>query len=47
MVFHEIDHIDIDKIISVENNPYCIPINDGNLDIQIKKDFSEKLVSIS
>lgn len=46
MVYHEIDHIDIDKIISIKN-PYCIAVDDGNINIKIKKDFNEKLVSIS
>jgi len=46
MVFHEIDHLDIDKIISEKKNPYCINVDDGSIKILIKKDFNEKLVSI-
>ena len=46
MVFHEIDHIDLDKIISEKKNPYCISVDDGVIKIPIKKDFNEKLVSI-
>ena len=48
MVFHEIDHIDLDKIISDNNNnnPYCIDVDEGVIKIPIKKDFNEKLVSI-
>ena len=47
MVFHEIEHLDIDKIISNQNNPYCIRIDDGSIKVQITKDFNERLVSIS
>mgnify|MGYP001406524107 CR=1 FL=1 len=46
MVYHEIDHLDINNIILEKNNPYCIVVNAGNIDIQIEKDFNEKLVSI-
>jgi len=46
MVYHEIEHLDINKIISLKN-PYCIIVDDGNINIQIKKDFSDKLVSVS
>jgi hypothetical protein len=46
MVYHEIEHLDIDKIIS-SKNPYCIAVDDGNINIQIKKDFGDKLVSVS
>jgi hypothetical protein len=46
MVYHEIDHLDIDKIISMGKNPYCIPVEDGKINIQIKKEFGDKLVSI-
>jgi hypothetical protein len=47
MVYHEIDHLDIDKIISLKRNPYCIPVNDGNINIHVIKEFEEQLVSIS
>ena len=46
MVFHEIDHIDIDKIISENKNPYCIPVDSGVIKMPINKDFNEKLVSL-
>ena len=46
MVYHEIDHIDIDKIISLKN-PYCITVDDGNINIDIVKNFDDKLVSLS
>lgn len=46
MVYHEIDHLDIDKIISVKN-PYCIAVDDGNINIKVQKDFDDKLVSLS
>ena len=46
MVFHEIDHIDMDKITSEKKNPYCISVDGGVIKIPIKKDFNEKLVSI-
>jgi len=47
MAYHEISHLDIDRIISSSKNPYCIPVDSGNINIQIKKDFGDKLVSIS
>lgn len=47
MVYHEIEHLDIDKIISSNKNPYCIAVDDGNINIQIKKDFGDKLVIVS
>ena len=46
MVYHEIEHLDIDKIISLKKNPYCIAVDDGDINIQIKKEFSDRLVSI-
>ena len=46
MVYHEIDHLDIDKIILDKNNPYCIGIDKGKINIQIEKEFNEKLVRI-
>jgi len=52
MVHHEIEHLDIDKIISNNNNPHnknphCIKVDDGSIKMQLSKDFNEKLVSIS
>jgi len=47
MVYHEIEHLDIDKIISPGKNPYCIAVDDGNINIQVQKNFNDKLVSIS
>jgi len=47
MVYHEINHLDIDKIISLGRNPYCLPVNNGNINIQVIKEFDEQLVSIS
>lgn len=46
MVYHEVEHLDIDKIIS-SKNPYCIAVDDGNINIHITKKFGEKLVSVS
>jgi len=46
MVYHEIDHLDIDKIIHLKN-PYCIAVDDGDINIKITKDFNDKLVSLS
>ena len=47
MVYHEIDHLDINKIISLGKNPYCIPVNEGNINLHVTKEFNEQLVSIS
>lgn len=41
----KINHIDLEKIISVKN-PYCI-VADGKVKITIKKGFNENLVSLS
>ena len=46
MVTHEIEHLEIDKLISENGNPYCIPVDSGKINIQIKKGFNERLVSI-
>ena len=46
MVYHEIEHLDIDKIISSKKNPYCIPVNEGNINIPIIKTFDDQLVNI-
>jgi len=47
MVHHEIEHIDVDKIISNQKNPYCIRVDDGSIKMQISMDFNDRLVSIS
>ena len=46
MVYHEINHLDLDEIIS-QKNPYCFNADEGNIKIQIEKDFNEKLVRVS
>lgn len=46
MPFHFIDHLDIEKITSSEN-PYCIPVEDGNARINIIKEFNERFVRVS
>ena len=42
----ELKHIDIKRITQAEN-PFCIKNNQGKLNIVIKKDFGEALVTIS
>ena len=41
----EIKNIDLEKITATEN-PYCIPAKNGKVNLQIKKDFDEKLVTV-
>ena len=43
---HSISHLDIEKITKSQN-PYCIKIERGSIKFRIKKDFNDKLVSIS
>ena len=45
MVAHDINHIDLDKIIS-QKNPYCVVVDDGNINLHISKDFSDRLVNL-
>ena len=47
MAYHEIEHLNIAKIISSNKNPYCIVVDDGNINIHITKKFGENLVSVS
>lgn len=46
MVYHQIDHIDIDEITD-SKNPYCIPVDNGKTNIHIELGFNERLVTIS
>ena len=46
MAYHTINHLNMEKI-SESQNPYCIEIKNGNIDIMIEKDFNEALVSLS
>jgi len=43
---HNIKHLDIEKITSLKN-PYCIPVENGQIVIQIDKGFNDRFVSIS
>jgi hypothetical protein len=42
----KIEHLDIDKITE-NKNPYCIPVINGKITIQIDKGFNEKFVRVS
>ncbi len=43
---HNINHLDIQKITS-GRNPYCIKVDNGNVNLNLKKGFNDRLVSIS
>jgi hypothetical protein len=43
---YKIEHININKIISSNKNPYCIKNPDGIIKIKIEKSFSDALVSL-
>lgn len=45
MVYHQMNHLDINKTIS-SGNPYCIAVDDGNINVHITKNFGDRLVSI-
>jgi len=42
---YNIEHLDIEKITQSQD-PYCIDINKGDIDIQIEKGFNDALVGI-
>lgn len=42
---HRINHVDLSQITWREN-PYCIPISDGEIIIKVEKQINEKLVRI-
>jgi len=46
MPVYNLKHIDLEKI-TAEENPYCIPVEDGKLSIKIKKDNTSPLVILS
>jgi len=43
---HQINHLDIDKI-TAEKNPYCIPIREGKVVMQIEKELNKRFVGVS
>jgi len=43
---HKINHIDLSQLVFREN-PFCIPINNGNIIIKVEKNTGERLVKIS
>ena len=45
MPYHNIEHLDIEKITAL-NNPYCIAVDGGKVVIQIEKGFNDALVSL-
>ncbi|MFA7707542.1 MAG: hypothetical protein WCX73_01200 [Candidatus Pacearchaeota archaeon] len=46
MPYYEIEHLDINKTIS-SKNPYCIAVDDGNINMRIIKKSGDKLVTIT
>lgn len=46
MPYHNIEHLDIEKITALKN-PYCIVVNKGKIKIQIEKGFNDALVSLN
>jgi len=46
MPYHKIKHINVKRIIGLKN-PYCIEIKNGNVVIDIEKEFGEGLVGLS
>lgn len=45
MPHHFIDHLDIEAITTVEN-PYCISVVDGKINIRIIKEYNDRLVRL-
>ena len=45
MPYHNIEHLDIEKI-TASKNPYCIAIESGEVEIEIGKEFDEGLVGL-
>ena len=46
MPYKNVNHLDMQDIIANEN-PYCVRVNGGNVNIKLKKEFNQKLVSAS
>lgn len=45
MGYVNLNHINISKI-TINKNPYCIPIDNGAVEMKIEKGFNERLVNI-
>jgi len=45
MPYHKIKHLDMESIIEKEN-PYCIPVEGGKINIQVEKGFNDRLVKV-
>jgi len=44
--YQSINHLDVEKITQ-SANPYCIVVSGGNVDINLEKGFSDKLVGLN
>jgi hypothetical protein len=45
LYFNKIRHLNINKI-TIDNNPFCINVENGKLELRIEKTLSESLVSL-
>jgi len=43
--YHYIDHLDNEKIVSV-NNPNCFPVENGNIILNVEKGLNDRFVNI-